>query len=252
MPASNLRRHPALAHIAPLLTFMLIGFFGHELFLLFGLKFNPDLWLYPMQAIAGIALVIFFWPSYRFTPIRGLPLAAACAALGIGAWIAPAIIYQRFGAPPGLSQPIFGLDLEWRELLGLADRSEGFDPHLYEETWLPLWAGLALRFFRMVITVAFVEEICWRGFVMRLVDNPDRPFHTNPFGRHRWRTYAIVTSLVVVAHMPVDYLGAFIYGSLTYFVAVRTKSLAACVFMHALANLLLGIYVMSSSQWGFW
>jgi hypothetical protein len=37
-----------------------------------------------------------------------------------------------------------------------------------------------------------------------------------------------------------------------YFVAVRTKSLAACVVMHAVANLLLGVYVVSTKQWGFW
>jgi membrane protease YdiL (CAAX protease family) len=37
-----------------------------------------------------------------------------------------------------------------------------------------------------------------------------------------------------------------------YFVAVRTKSLGACVFMHAVGNLALGLYVMKTQQWGFW
>jgi hypothetical protein len=36
------------------------------------------------------------------------------------------------------------------------------------------------------------------------------------------------------------------------FLCVRTKSLGACVWMHAVANLLLGFYVMKTRQWGFW
>ena len=53
-------------------------------------------------------------------------------------------------------------------------------------------------------------------------------------------------------HQPGDYLGALIFGTLMYFLCVRTKSLAACVIMHAIANLILGIYVMKTRLWGFW
>ena len=35
-------------------------------------------------------------------------------------------------------------------------------------------------------------------------------------------------------------------------VAIRTKSLFACVICHAVANLLLGIYVTLTQQWGYW
>ena len=73
-----------------------------------------------------------------------------------------------------------------------------------------------------------------------------------PFGRHDWRAFATVTGLVVVAHQTEDYLGALIWGTLMYWLTVRTKSLAACVIMHAVANLLLGIYVLKTKQWGFW
>ena len=43
----------------------------------------------------------------------------------------------------------------------------------------------------------------------------------------------------------VDYAGAFVYGSLTYLLCVWSKSLGACVVMHATANLLMGLYIMA-------
>ena len=36
------------------------------------------------------------------------------------------------------------------------------------------------------------------------------------------------------------------------FVAYRTHSLSACVLAHAVTNLLLGLWIMHTGQWGFW
>ena len=41
-------------------------------------------------------------------------------------------------------------------------------------------------------------------------------------------------------------------GVLYNWVAIRTKSLPTCILAHALTNLLLGVYVMQTRQWGFW
>jgi CAAX prenyl protease-like protein len=102
------------------------------------------------------------------------------------------------------------------------------------------------------VTVPLVEELCWRGFVMRALADPDRPFPETPFGTHRWKSYFVVTALVTVAHRPEDWIGAWIFGSLVYAVAVRTRSMAACVLAHAVANGFLGIVVVATRQWGYW
>ena len=57
---------------------------------------------------------------------------------------------------------------------------------------------------------------------------------------------------IILIHQPVDYLGALIFGSLMYLVAVRTKSLMACVVMHGVANLLMGLYAMHFGKYGLW
>jgi hypothetical protein len=56
----------------------------------------------------------------------------------------------------------------------------------------------------------------------------------------------------MLIHNTSDWPGAFVWGSLMYFLAVRTKSLGACIVMHAVGNLLLGLYVMKTGLWGFW
>jgi CAAX prenyl protease-like protein len=242
------RQNPGAAHLLPLTVFLLIGAAGE----LVDGKDHGILWVYPLQALLCLAVLGWLWPAYSFGPLRGWRLVLLTAPLGWLVWIAPSQLYLRFGAPAWLEGHVPGFDLPWRSLVGLDHRAGGFDPAAYQGTGVPPLAGLALRFVRLVITVPLVEEICWRGFVMRLVDDLDKPFYENSFGHHRWRTYAVVTGLVVLAHHPVDWVGAFAFGSMVYLIAVRTKSLGACVLFHALVNLLLGVYVVATQQWGYW
>jgi CAAX prenyl protease-like protein len=108
------------------------------------------------------------------------------------------------------------------------------------------------RFLRLVWVVPFAEEIFWRGFLMRYVQANERDFRLIPFGRHTWPAFAVTTFGFMLIHGPADWLGALGFGALMYFLAVRTRSLAACIAMHAVTNLLLGMYVMATRQWGFW
>jgi len=245
-PWSRVRRASLAAHVAPLAAFLVVGALGGE--------GEARLWVYPVQAIVGLAVVGWFWPSYPWGTLRPgmIPWILGAAILGIACWVAPGGAFLRFGAPGWMETRLPLLDRTWAEVTGWVDRSQGFDPGAYAGTWLPVWTGWALRWLRLAVTVPLVEEICWRGFVMRLVANPDRPFEENPFGQHRWKSYFLVTALVTLAHRPEDWIAAWIFGSLVYGVAVRTKSLAACVLTHAVANVLLGIVIASTRQWGYW
>ncbi len=53
-------------------------------------------------------------------------------------------------------------------------------------------------------------------------------------------------------HSRPDWPAALVTGALLNLVAYRTRSLGACVLAHAVANLLLGLYVLRTGQWGFW
>jgi hypothetical protein len=84
------------------------------------------------------------------------------------------------------------------------------------------------------------------------VADPYRDFWLGPIGQWSARAFLATVPLFALAHQPSDWLGAIIWASLISWVLVRTKSLSACIIVHATSNLLLGIYVMKTQQWGFW
>ena len=226
------QRSATTAHVLPLVLFMGITEMARWLKVensaLPWWQNAPEHWVYPMQCMVVGAVLLWFRRCYTLTPWKGWALAGLFAGVGIAAWVLPA----------------------W---LGWLDRREGFNPLVFAEGGAAWWGTVVMRFVRMVVIVPLVEELFWRGFLTRYVQAADgRDWHSVPFGRHTWKAYAVVTALVVVVHDMSDWPAAFVWGSLVYVLAVRTKSLGACVFMHALGNLLLGLYVMKTQQWGYW
>jgi hypothetical protein len=61
-----------------------------------------------------------------------------------------------------------------------------------------------------------------------------------------------VAIVFALSHNRADWAAAVITGMLYNVVAYRTKSLATCVLTHAVTNLLLGLWIMKTAQWGFW
>ncbi|MCP5558248.1 MAG: CAAX prenyl protease-related protein [Verrucomicrobiaceae bacterium] len=244
MRLAELRASATAAHVGPLVVFTLLNavpdWFKIENSALPWHVQAPEIWWYPVQTLICAGLLIWWRQHYTLRPWRGLALAAGLAALGIAVWVLPAVLQQCFPGHPA-----------WAEKFGVMERLKGFDPTVVAN---PEGYALTvfLRFARSVLVVPFVEELCWRGWLMRYVVAKGRPFQSVAFGAHRWPTFWIVTTAVMLVHQPVDYLPAFIWGALVYFLAVRTKSLGACVVMHAVGNLLLGVYVMRTGQWGFW
>ena len=86
---------------------------------------------------------------------------------------------------------------------------------------------------------------------MRLMVNLDHPWKI-PFGTHSWKAYWVTTLCFMAVHQPVDYCGAFIYGSLVYLLAVWQKNLCSVIVMHAVANALLGWAALEWGKYGLW
>ncbi|MEI6562251.1 MAG: CAAX prenyl protease-related protein [Verrucomicrobiota bacterium] len=183
---------------------------------------NSQYWVFPLQTLVCGALVIAFWKHYGLAIPRGLFFTVGAALLVFGIWISPEAL---FGMPP---------------------RLEGFDP-----TGSPFyWGTLVFRFLRLVIVVPFLEEIFWRGFLLRYLIKED--FESVPFGTFTWRSFGLVTVFFMLEHQAADYPAAFVTGILYNGIAIRTRSLSSCILAHAITNLLLGFYIMRTGQWGFW
>lgn len=187
---------------------------------------SAEYWIYPIQTILCGALVVWYWPVYRMRPpsraVFGILLGIAVFLL----WIAP----QAF--------------------LGFPARTEGFDPEQFAAQPAVYSITVALRFLRLALVVPFVEEIFWRGFLLRFLIDED--FESVPFGAFSWLSFVVVAIVFAVSHSRADWAAALITGMLYNLVAYRTKSLATCVLTHAVTNLLLGLWIMKTAQWGFW
>ena len=247
---SRLRNNAAAAHIAPLAVFMiftaLAGAIAVKNSALPWWRSSPEHWIYPVQTIVCGALIAFFWRRYTFKPARGLVLAAVLGLVTIAIWILPAHFYYAWRDHDSHASDAI-------PLIGYCLREEGFDPTIFGEGGIAFFVVIALRFARMVLVVPFVEEVFWRGFLMRwLVAGDEKPFTSVAVGAHSWKAFFVTTGAVMLIHAKEDWLGALVFGSAMYWLCVRTGSLAACVWMHAVANLVLGIYVLKTRHWGFW
>ena len=206
---------------------------------------NPQLfkfWLYFAQTVVALGVLACVWKRIEFGPVRGLLLASGCGILGIVVWLLPGNLFHSLAMNDG-----------WWKYLGFAARDDGFNPQAVCESGSAMyWGVVGVRFFRLVVVVPLVEELFWRGFLMRYLNDLDGDYWQMPFGTFHQRSLLGVTLAFVLVHSSVDYLAAAVFGLLMYAVAVRTKSLAACVLMHGVANLILGAYVMSTERWGYW
>lgn len=206
---------------------------------------DPALWIYPIQTLTALGCVLWFWKSYEFNwSWKWSAVAVLFGAVGIGFWLLPSHLHDRLGL--GLA------DLAWMKQLGFAAREDGFDPEVFENQPLAYGFTVLMRFMRAVVAVALVEEIFWRGFLMRFVCDWEGDYWKQPFGRATRLSYFVVTALFMIAHAPVDWAAAWIYGSLTYVLCVWSRNLGACIVMHAVANLLMCFYIMAYGKYGLW
>ncbi len=187
---------------------------------------EPKYWIYPLQTLlCGITLA-YFWKDYSFGSLRAGGWGILVGLLALAIWISP----------------------QW--LFGAAPRIEGFNPDVFSQDPALYWMTVVARFIRMVVIVALLEEIFWRGFLMRYLINED--FESVAFGTFRTMAFVVVAVMFTFEHGSADRPAAFVTGLLYNGLAVKTKSLFACVVAHAVTNFGLGLYTMATKQWGFW
>jgi CAAX prenyl protease-like protein len=196
---------------------------------------------YPLYYAAKIALtvaaVIFVWPGYRpLMPIRFGLLGTFVGIVGAVLWIV-----------------LWTIDLESmigiRELAGkLGMRRSAFNP--FDQLASPgqAWAFMALRLFGLALVVPLIEEMFYRGFVMRFVIDRDWP--NVPFGKVTPAAAAAAILLPVASH-PEMFAAAIWFGLMVWLYA-KTKNVWDCVAAHATTNGLLGLYVLTSDNPAAW
>lgn len=188
----------------------------------------PELWVYALQVAAcgGYLAAMRRHVEWDFKLAPCL-WGAAAGTVGIGLWLIP-------------------------YFTGWIPAEGGFEPErIFGDNSTSLAAAYACRFARAVVIVPFVEELFWRGYLMRRCVNNDFP-HTVPLGQATWLSYAVVTAAFMLVHRPCDYAGALVYGTLTFLLVVKTRRLMPAVVMHAVANLIMGLCAVTYNLPHLW
>jgi len=127
-------------------------------------------------------------------------------------------------------------------------REGGFRPWEFVENFYLAILVIALRVAGAVLVVPIVEELFWRGWLQRWLINEN--FTSVRIGQFTPFSFAVVTVMFALVHPQV--FVALFAGLLFGWWVVKTKSLWDVVLSHAVANLLLAVYVLWTGRWYFW
>ncbi|MCX8237211.1 MAG: CAAX prenyl protease-related protein [Akkermansiaceae bacterium] len=246
------REDRTLAHVVPFAAFMIFNLiyqFAGEAILWEHdnapwYRHWPEQLFYPIQTVVCAGILVFFWKHYELKWSNKVWIGVIAGFVGIGFWLLPTVLYDHLGM---IGKP----DGFFEKLTGLAPRREGFDPGVFENP-AAYWASLMFRLTRAIIIVSLIEEIFWRGFLMRFLLDMDGDYWKVPFGKPAWISFIVVTLAFMLAHAPLDWAGALVYGAITFGVAHWTRSLLACVVMHAVANASMAAFAIHYGKFGLW
>jgi uncharacterized protein len=108
---------------------------------------------------------------------------------------------------------------------------------------------IVFRILVSVVTVPILEELFWRGWLMRWLI--DRDFERVPLGKYSAQAFWITAALFASEHGSFWEVG-LLTGVIYNWWMIRTKSMWDCILMHAVTNACLAWYVLHSDQWMYW
>jgi CAAX prenyl protease-related protein len=220
-----LERYPSIPYVLPFAVFMVFIALKDYL-LVFGR------WEYPFRiSVLIAALAIFSRSAMRgrlVNPLGSVGLGVAVFAI----WIGPDLLIPGYREHWLFQNAVFG---KLQSSIPLDLRS---DPLV-----------LVLRCLRAIVLVPIIEELFWRGFLLRWIILPD--FRKVPLGTYSAQSMWIVALLFASEHGPYWDVG-LITGLIYNWWMIRTKSLWDCILMHAVTNGALSLYVIASGKWEYW
>ena len=223
-PPIDSSRRATAAYIAPFLAFVAIMAVERLIPL-------PPQWLYPVRLLIVSALIgAVSWPYLSFRP--SAPLASVAIGVAVFViWVAPDVL--------------FGYRHHWLfENAFTGSAASSLPPHLKANIGFML-----LRSVSSAAMIPIVEELFWRGWMMRWLINNN--FLKVPLGTYVPSAFWIVALLFASEHGPYWEVG-LAAGIVYNWWIVRTRNLADCILAHSITNAVLCAYVLATGQWQYW
>jgi exosortase E/protease (VPEID-CTERM system) len=207
--------NPTAAYLMPFLLVLIAGTLAHAM----SSGFET---LYPMRFLAGAAALLFYrkqFSALRFSCSWRGPLAGAVVFV---LWMAAARYLLK---PADMPAALSSMAVPWRD------------------------AWIACRAAAAIITVPIVEELAYRGFLMRRWLGAE--FESIAFSAVRLPQLLLTSLLFGVAHGSMwapGMLAGLLYGA----VLIRTGRIGESIAAHATTNALIALCVVFGGQWQLW
>jgi CAAX prenyl protease-like protein len=217
-------RRALVGYTSPFIVFVALMGLEHTLSL-------PVRVMYPIRMVLVLAtLVAFSRPYLNFRPTHAVSSILLGAAV-FAVWVAPDLLfhYRAFW--------LFDNSL-------MGHPGSTLPPELRRN--LPF---ILLRTAGATLLVPVLEELFWRGWLMRWLIEPK--FQAVPFGAYVPSAFWIVAILFASEHG--SYWEVGLLAGIAYnWWAVHTRRLADCILAHAVTNGILSAYVLVTGQWQYW
>jgi uncharacterized protein len=214
-----------VAYLLPMGVFLLLTWAGGQW---------PGLYVasYVGKTIVVAILLVLLWPCYTKIRWNHALLGVLLGVVGVVQWIGMEKLllhgwphYPRMVVAP-------------------------FNPMEQIQSPGMRWAFIAIRLAGATLLVPVMEELFWRDFLWRTILAPN-DFKLAEVGERDWKAWLIV-ALIFGAGVHIQWMTAIVWGMMIGGLLMLTRSLGACIIMHATTNLLLGLYVLRTGEWYFW
>jgi uncharacterized protein len=204
---------------------------------------------YPVKVVTVTAALAYYW---RALPVLkpSAPLASvAVGVIGIVLWVGLDSGAIRFNMmiEDSVNRAVNAVGLTSWQMTVEGGHPQGRNPFLLYPV-VEAWALFAIRVLGISLIVPIMEELFWRGFVMRWLIRED--FASVPLGTYQLFSFGVTTMLFALEHGS-EWLLGLIVGAVFGAWFIRTKSLGNVMVAHGTTNLLLALYCLVSKDWHF-
>ena len=215
----------ALPRVMPFLAYLSFIFAADMLGRL-GLPVEQMRWMYGLK-IGVVFGMLWYW-RHSYTELAWVPLGARAIAASLATGL---IIFVLW----------ISLSADWMSV----GTSAGFDPR---DNGHVNWSLVLLRIAGASLVVPVMEELFWRSFLLRWIDNAAF-LHADP----RLATAkAFGISVVLFGFEHNLWLAGIIAGSAYSILYMYSRNLWLSILAHGVTNAVLGFWILSGEHWTYW
>ncbi len=181
-------------------------------------------WGYPLKVLAALGVLLYFRRDYAKCRVRFSLYPVLIGGLVFGLWILMSPVSEQ--------------------------QNQQFAEHFFGQAWYVQTGWLVFRVIGATVTVPMVEELAFRGYLLRrLADIPLRRL-PGENGVFTWLSFLLSSLIFGMLHG--DWLAGSVAGAGFAVALYRRNALQDSIVAHMTTNLLLSGYVLATGNWSLW